>query len=269
MRLSVVSALILSASAASAQTPTHVVRVEAPLFDMVIASDSVFGVQVIAAPGLASVSGHRRTEVDRFAIDPLTIAAWLPAAQRLADSAAYIAHPSPGHVVAARLSADRGRSSITLGYDPAGGMDQRFQLMLADDVSGRSWRATLPDSSARALVAGLAQAYGSSHLLSLGSSGPPRAFLACEVDQPPVMTKRPSLRYPNVRPLREGRVWVEYVVDTTGTADLGSIRFLLSDGPAFDTAVLHALQEIRFTPARRAGQPVPVLAFQPFTFKVP
>ncbi len=270
MRLLLASAIVALASAASAQTPPRLTRVLAPLFDVVVVADSLYGVEVLASPGLASVSGHQRTIVNRFAIAESELAAWLPAGRRLADSAPYIVDVTSGHAAGVRLPADQGRSSITLAYNPMESLQQRFLMVFEDGASKQSWSASLPDSSAHTFISALAEALASSRLLAIADSGrPARALLACEVDDPPLMTKRPSLRYPDVRPFRESHVWAQYVIDATGHVDLGSVQFLLSDGPGFEKEVLRGLRDIRFAPARKAGRPVSVLGFQPITFKAP
>ena len=254
MRFLVAGATLVLASAGSAQTPLRLTRVEAPLFDVVVVADSLYGVQVLASPGLASVSGYQRTIVTRFAIAETALSAWLPGGRRLADSAPYVTTVAPGRIAGVRLPADQGRSSITLGYNPMESVQKRFVIVFEDGASTQSWSARLPDSTARTFVSALADAVASSRLLAVADSGSPaRALLACEVDEPPVMTKRPTLRYPDVRPFREGRVWAQYVIDTTGHVDLGSVQFLLSDGPGFEKEVLRALRAIRFSPAREGG----------------
>jgi len=59
-----------------------------------------------------------------------------------------------------------------------------------------------------------------------------------------------------------------YVVDTTGRADLGSVRFLLDAPHPFATAICDALKRMRFEPVRRDGQLRPALAIAPYGFFV-
>jgi periplasmic protein TonB len=78
----------------------------------------------------------------------------------------------------------------------------------------------------------------------------------------------PTPRYPEV--LRsagiEGRVTLEFVVDTTGRVDQRSIRVLDSNADAFVTSIRDALAGTRYHPALVAGHPVPQLVRQEFAF---
>lgn len=77
-----------------------------------------------------------------------------------------------------------------------------------------------------------------------------------------------NLRYPDM--LRaanvEGEVLVQFVVDTTGRADLGTFKVLKSSHDLFTAAVRSALNSMRFYPAEIGGRKVKQLVQQPFTF---
>jgi TonB family protein len=66
----------------------------------------------------------------------------------------------------------------------------------------------------------------------------------------------------------EGQVEATYVVDTTGGVDTATFEVLRSDDSLFTESVRTALGEMRFRPARRAGQPVRQLVAQRFRFKI-
>jgi TonB family protein len=66
----------------------------------------------------------------------------------------------------------------------------------------------------------------------------------------------------------EGVVKAVYVVDTTGTVDMASVRVLYSDDPLFTTSVMTALGRMRFRPAIRAGKPVLQEVAQQFRFRI-
>lgn len=106
-------------------------------------------------------------------------------------------------------------------------------------------------------------------------SGPPvdgsPVFLASELDIE--VQRDPSSagpRYPE--PLRltntEGAVMAEWIVDTTGTADLGSFRVVASSHPLFTDAVRECLAGMKFRPAELAGQRVRQLVRQEFRFQL-
>jgi protein TonB len=78
----------------------------------------------------------------------------------------------------------------------------------------------------------------------------------------------PKPRYPEA--LRaagiEGHATLEFVVDTTGRVDPGSIRVIASDADAFVVSVRDALAATRYHPALVGGRPVRQLVRQEFAF---
>ena len=67
----------------------------------------------------------------------------------------------------------------------------------------------------------------------------------------------------------EGRVLVEFVVDTTGAPDLETFGVVLSTSPLFTRAVRDAVAGARFTPAMLDGRRVRQLVQLPFRFEHP
>lgn len=65
---------------------------------------------------------------------------------------------------------------------------------------------------------------------------------------------------------REAKLVVVYVVDTTGRADLNTVRFLLDAPRGFATSVCALLRKATFEPLRREGQLRPALAIDAFGF---
>ena len=78
----------------------------------------------------------------------------------------------------------------------------------------------------------------------------------------------PSLAYPEMlrRAAIEGTVNVQFVVDTTGRADLESFKVLSSTHELFTAAVRSHLAMMRYYPAEIGGRKVRMLVQQPFTF---
>lgn len=66
----------------------------------------------------------------------------------------------------------------------------------------------------------------------------------------------------------QGTVATQYVVDTTGLADVASLRILSATHPDFADAVRAALPRMRFTPARIGERKVRQLVEQEFTFRI-
>jgi protein TonB len=79
-----------------------------------------------------------------------------------------------------------------------------------------------------------------------------------------------SPRYPDM--LRqagvEGEVLAQFVVDTTGRAEPGSLKILKSSHDMFIQSVKNALPQMKFIPAEVGGRKVKQLVQQPFTFSI-
>ena len=79
-----------------------------------------------------------------------------------------------------------------------------------------------------------------------------------------------SPRYPDI--LRqagvEGEVLAQFVVDTTGRAEMSSYKVLKTTHELFGNAVKNALPSMRFIPAEVGGRKVRQLVQQPFSFAI-
>jgi len=88
----------------------------------------------------------------------------------------------------------------------------------------------------------------------------------------PVVTAPGSTqpRYPDM--LRqagvEGEVLAQFVVDTTGRVEGGSLKILKSSHDLFVQSVRNALPNMKFIPAEVGGRKVKQLVQQPFTFSI-
>jgi protein TonB len=78
----------------------------------------------------------------------------------------------------------------------------------------------------------------------------------------------PSPHYPEMLTSAgvEGQVFVEFVIDTTGRADMSTFRVLKSDHELFSQEVKTALPHMRFYPAKVGGRKVKELVQLPFAF---
>jgi protein TonB len=66
----------------------------------------------------------------------------------------------------------------------------------------------------------------------------------------------------------DGRVLVQFMVDTTGRVDMAHVRILESTHELFTRAVRDALAGFRFVPAQVGGRRVTALAQMPFEFHI-
>ena len=65
-----------------------------------------------------------------------------------------------------------------------------------------------------------------------------------------------------------GDVLIEFVVDTAGVPELGTVGIVAASHPAFGTAARDAVASARFTPAFKAGKPVRQLVQVPVKFEL-
>jgi protein TonB len=104
--------------------------------------------------------------------------------------------------------------------------------------------------------------------------GPPapaaRIAGVSEVDIPAAAIHQPSPRYPPALQLAgiEGRVLVEFIIDTTGHLEAGSVKVLASTHRGFEPAALETLERSLFKPARIAGRAVRQRTIQAIAFRI-
>jgi len=108
-----------------------------------------------------------------------------------------------------------------------------------------------------------------------GGKGPvpqgDQPYFDFQVEKPVVMAPgAQGPQYPDM--LRtagiEGTVLAQFVVDTTGRAEMNTFKVLKSDNAQFANAVKNALQRMRFLPAEVGGRKVKQLVQQPFQFSL-
>ncbi len=109
--------------------------------------------------------------------------------------------------------------------------------------------------------------------LAVGDSGPLEGsdlFTVAAVDDPVGIIHQPVPRYPPALAYAgiTGRVELMYVVDTTGRAEPGSLRVLVSSHPAFEAAARESVTGGRSSPARLHGRMVRQLVRQALSFRV-
>ncbi len=97
-----------------------------------------------------------------------------------------------------------------------------------------------------------------------------RVLAAGEVDQPAEVVSQPKPRYPPVleRAGLDGRVVVEFIIDTVGHCERGSLRVVESSHSGFNPAAEETIQRSLFRPARIRGHAVRQRAFQAIVFRI-
>ncbi len=89
------------------------------------------------------------------------------------------------------------------------------------------------------------------------------------VDKPALaLSSNPAPHYPEIlrRANARGEVIVQVVIDTTGRADMSTLRVTSSTHPLLTDAVRSALARARYLPAESAGRKVRMWAIQSFVF---
>ena len=100
---------------------------------------------------------------------------------------------------------------------------------------------------------------------------PKGVYFEYQVEQPVMAAPgSPAPRYPDI--LKQagvaGEVIVSFVVDTTGIADVRSLKVLRSSHQLFANSIVAALPDMRFTPALVGGKKVRQLVNEPFVFQI-
>jgi TonB family protein len=99
-----------------------------------------------------------------------------------------------------------------------------------------------------------------------------QAHLQSPVDKPARPAPgSPTPKYPNLLKITgvEGEVVVEFVVDTTGLADVSTFKVVTTTHGMFADAYRNALPKMRFLPAENGGKKVKQLLRQSYVFKIP
>jgi protein TonB len=97
-----------------------------------------------------------------------------------------------------------------------------------------------------------------------------RTLLAGEVDEPAQAIRQPAPRYPPVLQQSgiEGKVLLEFIIDSTGHVEPASVRVLERSRAGFDAAALEAVEKSLFKPARVRGRPIRQRTLQSVVFRI-
>ena len=108
----------------------------------------------------------------------------------------------------------------------------------------------------------------------VGGTGPVtnQTYFEFQVEKPAEMLQEsPKPKYPSVLESSgiAGEVQAQFVVSSSGKADVESFKVLKSSNELFTQAVKNVLPRMRFSPAMIGGKPVNQLVQQSFQFAVP
>jgi TonB family protein len=167
--------------------------------------------------------------------------------------------PRPSHVVAPGII--RGPSAPVI--------PDQSTAFTVPDLSALTLPRSLPTTDD--LLRGAISAAPGDSRMALGApaldGGPATADA---VDDPVMIIEQPEPRYPTALAAAgvSGRVVLDYVVDTAGRAEPGSLRVVASSHPAFVEAARASVLASRYQPARLRGRGVRQLVRQALSFRL-
>lgn len=243
------------------------VRVTWPLMDFMVSSDSATGVQLFASANMLSVQGPS-LEFNYLAFDPSLVRQWTAVVLHDLDSTDRSPKAARLAVIGLPLPDVQQRRAIAVGYDPKSLKGQRYFLFWGDSVSHHVWRATADAKAIRTLLDAL-DGMAVRSAVRPDSASTDSIFPLSRVTVRPEVVSHAKLMYPPEadRLGVEGRVWVEFVIDTLGRPDMSTTQVVFSDAPDFSRAALQYVAGVRFRPARVGLQAVKARLFVPFCFR--
>lgn len=239
-------------------------RIKWPLVDFVLHADSARGLWLYASPNLLSVQGDTsQGHVDVLCLDPPTVRKWTETVHRLLENRAPL--EASDSITFPLLADTSGRSFVSIG------VATRSRFFVQVNGSGsRAWRAFATAQEVAQLLEAFAHT-ASRSALRPGPTTNEDGVVEGGVRVPPELLRHPPLRYPlrELRDGRQGRVWLEFVIDTLGRPETNAISIVLSDGKGFAHEALNMIRGAEFRPARVSGRLMRVLVVLPVTFRLP
>jgi protein TonB len=124
------------------------------------------------------------------------------------------------------------------------------------------------DYSGKGVAGGTSKGVGNA---AVAPPAPDQPYFEFQVEKPVVTAPgSPGPVYPEMLKSAgvEGQVLAQFIVDSTGRAEVGSFKVLKSDNAQFENAVKMALPRMRFLAAEVGGRKVKQLVQQPFQFSL-
>lgn len=121
------------------------------------------------------------------------------------------------------------------------------------------------DFSGIGVEGGIAKGIGSAPVIRTD-----QPYLESVVEERPDYVSGPTPIYPEILKQAgiEGRVMLQFVIDTTGHVERNSLKVLSSTNPLFDRPSMEAVAASVFRPGRISGRAVRVLVRQPVNFNL-
>jgi len=249
--------LVLVAQPLRSQDPT---RVHWPLLDCVLRRAVPGAVELLAAPSPFGRPSGSMTALDRLSLQSILTMQWVAATRAVMDSLERHGHPSTLGLIGPPLPDLSGHAFVGIGYDPSAERGSRYFFLLNDSTDNRYWRTGGSEGQVRDLLKAfenVAQQAGVVVGAVDDTLTTPACYQreSCQETRPRLLSV-PPLQYPWVlrREGRQGRVWLEFVVDTLGRVDSSSVNAVLSDGGDFTDAATRSLLRAQFAPASVDGR---------------
>ena len=153
----------------------------------------------------------------------------------------------------------------------ATGISTQDGTFVLEAPTGGTYRVRLTAPGAEAFVSDSLKVADDEYVARAFAIDPaPLVFLEIQVERPAVLTGNLPVRYPDDLRSRyvSGCVLVQFVVDTTGRADMSTFRVLKVSHPEFAQAVREGLPAMRFRPAELGGRKVRQVVEQPVDFSI-
>jgi hypothetical protein len=198
-------------------------------------------------------------------LDPIVALQWATVARSLISPGTS---QSSRNVIPA-LRDRKGPGFLLLAKNPKKAAEKETLIFLVSDSTTREqWKTFASQAQLDTLLTALEALAREQHSTSdPDSTASRRSDDAVDVPVQVVFQPRPEFPEKLVASGREGRVWMSYVVDSTGLSQTGTLRALLSDDPLFTQAAINAVLHSRFRPALRQGRPVRQRVFQAIVFR--
>jgi len=235
-----------------------------------------FVTHVLAIAGMAYVSQIAPAAMDRAVFDTTLVQLFQPAvAEKPVDPAVeklreerqanmvVVANPPPvGFQTVAALA------EIPKDLPP---VDLNAKAFDPRDFTGRGVEGGIADG----VVGGTGKVIDEAASYAKGdgdeSAARRRVFTTAELADPAQIVSQPAPKYPPL--LQEagisGMVELQFIIDTLGRVEAGSVKVLSTTHDPFTEAAVKAIVDRRFRPGRQRGEPIRQLVMQRVRFEAP
>jgi hypothetical protein len=268
--LCLLATIVLPNGIAAQTTIPGLRHIRWPLLDIVVLPDSSSGLWLLVAPNPRAVqwAGHG-TSIVSLGLNPIVALQWATLARTLTNPRTDAAPAARSAIPVLRDSQRPAFVLLAKNPNPAAA-NETLVFLVSDSSSHTQWKTFASPAQLDTLLMAL-DAAARDRQPSWDPNSPAGRAMEDSVDVPVRVVFQPEPKFPGhfAATSREGRVWMSYVIDSTGRRETGSLRPLLSDDPLFTQSAIDALMHSKFKPALRGGRPVRQRVFQVIQFRQP